>query len=54
MGKNYDYCNCDDTNYDKVKEFINSLEHQGCIVQEGELRYIKILQRRYSQYCFRK
>lgn len=29
-----------------MKEFINSLEHQGCIVQEGELRYVDIL-----KYC---
>lgn len=46
MDKNHDYCNCDENNEKKVKEFINSLEHQGCIVQEGELRYIDIL-----KYC---
>ncbi len=33
-------------NNDKVKKFIMSLEHQGCIVQKGELRYIDIL-----KYC---
>ncbi|URZ17590.1 hypothetical protein [Clostridium felsineum] len=47
MDKNY--CDCDENNENnekKVKDFINSLEHQGCIVQEGELRYIDIL-----KYC---
>lgn len=46
MDKNYNYCNCDENNEKKVKEFINSLEHQGCIVQEGELKYVDIL-----KYC---
>ncbi|NMF06222.1 hypothetical protein ACUH7Y_19550 [Clostridium beijerinckii] len=46
MHKDYNYCNCDENNEKKVKEFINSLEHQGCIVQEGELKYVDIL-----KYC---
>jgi hypothetical protein len=46
MDTNYDCSSCGKSNRNKVKEFIDSLEHQGYIVQEGELRYIDIL-----KYC---
>lgn len=46
MDQTYDYCNCEENNEKKVKEFINSLENQGYTVQEGELKYIDIL-----KYC---